>query len=144
MELHVDFQHWWALLSTPGNTPTPGALGGATIICSLRDPRPPSHSWKGGDAPDKSWLSWLLLTKKWHCWSFLDGPMLSQHSWCSWCSGAPRSLSKVCWWTFTWIVHKVKGRRFHPFPSVLILLRDWAYLLHYSLCPGHLNHIYEY
>ncbi len=75
-----------------------GAPGEATIICSLGDPWPPSHSWKGGNAPDKSWLSWLLLTKKWHCWSFLDGLILSQHSWHSWCSGAPRSLSKVCWW----------------------------------------------
>src|SRR5258708_38453649 len=34
-------------MSTPGNTPTPGALGEATIICSLGDPGPPSHSWRG-------------------------------------------------------------------------------------------------
>ncbi len=39
----------WALLSTLGNTPTLGALGEATIVCSLGDLRPPSHSWKGGE-----------------------------------------------------------------------------------------------
>src|SRR5260221_4151469 len=33
-------------MSTPGNTPTPGALGEATIICSLGEPGPPSHSWR--------------------------------------------------------------------------------------------------
>ena len=58
-----------------------------------------SEAARGGQRRGREVVPWqLLLTKKWHCWSFLDGPMLSQHSWCSWCSGAPRSLSKVCWW----------------------------------------------
>src|SRR5258708_10708100 len=34
------------LLSTPGNTPTPGAPGEAMIICSLGDPRPPATPGK--------------------------------------------------------------------------------------------------
>ncbi len=82
-----------ALLSTPGNIPMPGALGEETIICSLGDPRPPGKVVMLQTSHDSSGCSWpksaLLVIPGW-----ADAvPALL----CSWCSGAPRSLSKVCW-----------------------------------------------